>query len=164
MIFQTKKKTCSADAKIEVDNEIISETKSSKFLGMHIDNKQNWKMHIDYVSGKIARGIGILKKAWKFLSNECMTNLHYAFIYPFLIYCNHNCGNTYETTLSKLQLLQNKAIRITTGSPPRTNNETLYRQNCMLNLNKKNSYLVGKFVYNVLSWYSTWYFRDDVCI
>ena len=135
--------------KIEIDNEITSETKSSKFLGVHIDNKLNWKMHIDYVSGKIARGIGILIKARKVLRNECMTNLYYAFIYPYLIYCNHIWGNTYTTTLSKLQILQNKAIRITTGSPHRTNNETLYRQRCMLNLNKINTYLVGKFTYNV---------------
>ena len=78
-----------------------------------------------------------------------MTNLYYAFIYPYLIYCNHIWGNTYKTTLSKLQILQNKAICITTGSPPRTNNETLYRQNCMLNLNKINTYLVGKFMYDV---------------
>ena len=148
MIF-TRKKTRPTDVQIEIDNEIISETKSSKFLGVHIDNKLNWKMHIDYVSGKIARGIGILIKARKVLSNECMTNLYYAFIYPYLIYCNHIWGNTYKTTLSKLQILQNKAIRITTGSPPRTNNETLYRQNCMLNLNKINTYLVGKFMYNV---------------
>ena len=47
-----------ADIKIEIDNEIISETKFSKFLGVHIDSKLNWKMHIDYASGKIARGGG----------------------------------------------------------------------------------------------------------
>ena len=111
--------------KSEIDNEITSETKSNKFLGVHIDNKLNWKMHIDYVSGKIARGIGILLKTRKVLRNECMTNLYYAFIYPYLIYCNHIWGNTYTTTLSKVQILQNKAIRITTGSPQGTNNETL---------------------------------------
>ena len=106
-------------------------------------------MDIDYVSGKIARGIGILIKARKVLSNECTTNLYYAFIYPYLIYCNHIWGKTYKTTLSKLQILQNKAIRNTIGSPPTTNNETLYRQNCLLNLNKINTYLVGKFMYDV---------------
>ena len=106
-------------------------------------------MHIDYISGKIARGIGILIKARKILSNECMTNLYYAFIYPYLIYCNHIWSNTYETTWSKLQILQSKATRITTGSPPRTNNETLYRQNCMLNLNNINTFLVGNFMYHV---------------
>ena len=54
-------------------------------------------MHIDYFSGEIARGIGILIKAREVLSNECMTYLYYAFTYPYLIYCNHIWGNTYKS-------------------------------------------------------------------
>ena len=65
-----------------------------------------------------------LKEPEKFLGDECMTNLYYAFIYPYLIYCNYIWGDTYRTTLSKLQILQNKAMHIT-GSPPRTKNEIL---------------------------------------
>ena len=72
------KKTQHVDIKIETDNEIISETKSSKFLGVHIDNKLNWKMHVDYVSGKIARG-GSCKSPKSFI-NEYMTSPYYAFI------------------------------------------------------------------------------------
>ena len=135
MMF-TRKKTRPADVKIESDEETISETKSSKFLRVHIDNKLNWRMHVDYVSWKVAKGTGIIIRARKVFSNECMTNLCYAFIYPYIIYCNHIWGNTYKTTLSKLQIFQNKAIRIKTGSPPITNNETLYKHNCMLNLRK----------------------------
>ena len=48
MVFMWKK-TQPVDIKIENDNEIISETKSSKFQGVYIDNKLNWKMHVDYV-------------------------------------------------------------------------------------------------------------------
>ena len=36
-----------------------------------------------------------------------------------------------------------------TGSPSRTNIETLYKQNCMLNVNKINIYLVGKFMNDI---------------
>ena len=160
MVF-TRKKTQPADIKIEIDNEIISETKSSKFLGVHIDNKLNWKMHVGYVLGKIARGKGIFVKARKVFSNECMINLYHAFIYPYLIYCTYIWGNTCKTTLSKLQILQNKAIHIITGSTPRTNNETLYQHNCMLNLNKINTYPAGKFTYDG---YHTRYSQRYVCI
>ena len=95
------------------------------------------------------REIGILITARKVLGNAYMAHLCYAFIYPYLIYCYHIWGNIYKTSLSKLQILQNKAIRITTGLPPRTNNETFYRQNCIVNLNKINTCLVDKFMYNV---------------
>ena len=47
------------------DDENICQTKLSKFLGVYIDCKLNWKTHINYVWGKIARGVGILVKARK---------------------------------------------------------------------------------------------------
>ena len=104
-------------------------------------------MHVDYVSGKLARGIVILIRAQKVFNNECMTNLYNAFSNQYLIYCNHIWGSSYKTTLSNYKFCKKKAIRIITRSPPRTSNETLYKQNFMLN--KTNADLVGKFMYNV---------------
>ena len=117
--------------------------------GVYIDCKLNWKTHINYVSGKIARGIGILVKARKLFNDECLKKLYYAFVYPYLNYCNYIWGNTYKTSLSNLQILQNRSIRIITGSPPRTSNDLLYKQHGMLNLKNINIFLVGKFMYNV---------------
>ena len=116
MIFT--KKTRPIDVKIKIDKEIISETKSSKFLGLHIVNMLNWKIYIDYVSGKTTRGIGIPVKARKVLSNECMANLYYEFIYPYLIYWNDIWGNTYKTTLWKLRILLKKLYVSQLGPHP----------------------------------------------
>ena len=160
MVF-TRKKPQLADINIEIDNVIISETKYSKFLGLHTDNKLNWKMHVDYVSGKIARGVWILVKSQKVFSNECMINTYSAFIYPYLIYCNHIWCNTYKTTLSKLQSLQNKAIPISTGSPRRTNNEIIYKQNRMLKLNKINILLASSCMMFILVSYRIF---SNICL
>ena len=147
MIFSRKKSGCQLD--LRIDNQIIKETPTTKFLGVYIDNKLNWKTHISYVGGKIARGIGVLIKARKYFNNDCMINLYYAFIFPYLMYCNHIWGNTYKTNLSKLQVLQNKAVRIVTGSSRRSNIENIYRCNGIMNLDFINTYLVGKFMYKV---------------
>ena len=48
---------------LRIDNENISQTKLSKFLWVYFDCKLNGKNHINYVSGEIARGVGILVKA-----------------------------------------------------------------------------------------------------
>ena len=56
-----------------------------------------------------------------------MINLYNAFIFPYLMYCNHIWGSTYKTNLLKLQILQNKAVRIATGSPLRSNTENMYK-------------------------------------
>ena len=78
-----------------------------------------------------------------------MLNLYYSFVYPYLIYCNHIWGSTYKTNLSKLQVLQNKAVRIITGSPRRTNTEMMYRNNNILKLDSINVYLIGQFMYKI---------------
>ena len=148
MVF-TRRKVAPIKVDIKIDNQSITETKISKFLGTYIDNNLNWKSHISYIAGKIARGIGIITKARKYFSSECMISLYHSFIYPYLIYCNHIWGNTYKSSLSKLQVLQNKAVRIVTGSNPRTNTELLYKSNGLLNLHGINSCLIGKFMFNV---------------
>ena len=84
--------------------------------------------------GEIAKGIGVLVKARKYFDNNCMMKLYNAFIYPCLMYCNHAWGSTYKTNLSKLQILQDKAVRIVTGYSRRCNTEDMYRYNKIMNL------------------------------
>ena len=107
---------------------------------------QPWKTHISYLAGKIARVIGVLRKARKNSNNDCMINLYNAFIYPYLMYCNQIWGSI---NLSKLQVLQNKAVRIVTGSPPRSNSENIYRCSGIMKLNYINTYLMGRFMYRI---------------
>ena len=148
MIF-TGRKTTSEKIDIKIDHQNISETKSSKFLGVYIDNSLNWKKHICYIAGKISRGIGIILKSRKYLNEESLLTLYYCFIYPFLIYCNNVWGNTYKTNLSKLQILQNQVLRIITGSKPRCLVDPLYKNLGILNLSEINVYLTGMFMYKI---------------
>ena len=62
MIFTTKRKIIPGIV-INIEGHIINEVDSTKFLGIYLDNKLNWKKHIAYVSGKVARGIGLIKKS-----------------------------------------------------------------------------------------------------
>ena len=51
MIFSRKKSNHQLD--LQIDNLTIDETSTTKFLGVYIDNKLNWKTHISYVGGKL---------------------------------------------------------------------------------------------------------------
>ena len=42
---------------LQIDNQEIFETKASKFPGVFIDNRFNWKIHLAYISEKIIRGM-----------------------------------------------------------------------------------------------------------
>ena len=45
----------------------IRRVKSVKSLGLTVDDTLTWSNHIDYISGKVKRGVGIIKKTSKYL-------------------------------------------------------------------------------------------------
>ena len=47
---------------ISIDGHMIDETYHTKFLGVVSDSKLTWKNHISYITGKIAKGIGVITR------------------------------------------------------------------------------------------------------
>ena len=60
--------------------------------------------------------MGIIIKLKNYLPEHAFFKLHYTLVHSHLIYEPIVWGNTYPTYLSKLITLQNKALRIVTGS------------------------------------------------
>ena len=96
------------DMCLKIDNEAVIQVKNNKFLGVIIDCNLTWKEHISYISGKIAKGLGILIKAGKYLNKTTLMNLYYAIVYPYLIYCNHVWRSTYISYFDQFVSLQKK--------------------------------------------------------
>ena len=145
MVFTRKKFRHQLD--IRIDGHLIDEVHKTKFLGVYIDNKLNWKDHVSYLIGKISKGIGMIIKARQYLNKKGLIALYYSFIYPYLIYCNHIWGCTYKSSLKKLVTLQNKIVRIITCSKPRDSSQPLYEQLKILKLSDINKYLIGRFMF-----------------
>ena len=72
---------------IMIDNYIIEQVSSVKFLGIHIDEKLNWKSHIAVVVTSISKIIGILGRVRYKLPQEALITLYNAMILPHLNYC-----------------------------------------------------------------------------
>ena len=107
MIFHGKGKP-NFHITLRIDGESINEVDKTKFLRVIIDNKLTWKSHITHICGKVARGIGIIIKARKWLNQDSLISLYYSFIYPYFIYCNHVWGTTCKTYIEPLSVLQKK--------------------------------------------------------
>ena len=56
MLFTPKHRSRSIKD-IRIDNCKINEFKETKFLGVVVDNALKWSSHLEYISGKIAKGI-----------------------------------------------------------------------------------------------------------
>ena len=67
----------------------------------------NWKDHIHELSKKISRGIGVLLKLRRCVSNYILLRV-YSIVYLFFTYGVLIWGHTYETSLHPLIVLQKK--------------------------------------------------------
>ena len=60
IIFKSHKKKCKKELKIMLNEYEIKQVHNTKFLGVMIDEHLTWKNHINYVTCKIAKTVGIL--------------------------------------------------------------------------------------------------------
>ena len=97
---------------LEINGIKLSQVMDVKFLGIIFDDKLNWKKHIDHISKKISRSIGILYKLRQYVNSDTMLSLYYTLVYPYLTYCNIIWGNACKTYLKPLFLIQKRIIRI----------------------------------------------------
>ena len=89
----------------------IKRVRIVKCLGLIVDDTLTWSDHVEYISTKIRRGIGILKRTSKFLKGSSLLMISSSLIEPYLRYCNIVWGQWNETLKDKIQALQNKAAR-----------------------------------------------------
>jgi len=127
MIFSPKR-ILNQEINLQIEGYPINRVKSTKFLGVFIDEKLNWKSHISHVCGKISRGIGIILKGKNMLNRDALVTLYYSFIYPYYIYGNYVWGRANATTLKPLILIQKKCVRIICNVKPRYHTNELFKQ------------------------------------
>ena len=97
--------------RIKIRNKRITEENDVKFLGVLLDSTLTWKPHITELSKKLSKTIGIFYKLRHYATADVLKLLHYALLYPFLIYGSSVWGIAYQSHLDKLQAIQNKFIK-----------------------------------------------------
>ena len=110
--FTQSKKKLPKTVQLFISNQSLTEENSIRYLGIYIDSNLNWKSYAKKVKGTI----GTLSKLRYYLNSKTLLDLYYALVYPFLTYCIIAWGNTYQTSLQPLFVLQKKAITIITFS------------------------------------------------
>ena len=100
---------------ISIGNETIKKISKCKTLGVIIDDKLLWKDHINEISAKVSKGLGIMRRIKTFVTHLSW-NPYNSLILPYFDYCNMVWENTAKYNLQKIQKMQNRAARILTGS------------------------------------------------
>ena len=135
------------DINITIRNEMIGRVYSTKFVGVLINNKLNWKCRVHYINNKSSKCIGIMIKGRKNWPKSYLITLYYTFAYPYLLYCIHVWGRSGKTVSKLLAKTQNRLVHIITSSGYRTNTESLYQNIKVLKVPKIYDYAISVFMY-----------------
>ena len=115
VIFHPPQKKKTFNIRLSVNDKPLKEP-YIQYLGVMLDSHLNWKAHVSHVMKKTKRNIGLIFKLRYFVNTNTLVSLYYALIYPFFIYSLIAWGNTYESNVRPLFILQEHAIRIITFS------------------------------------------------
>jgi hypothetical protein len=109
MLFHCK--NVNVDVTIKINNIEIERVYVATFLGVIIDAKFTWVDHIKMVQSKISKSCAILYKLKYVLNQRAMYILYCTLILPYINYCCEVWGNTCQSRLTRLIMIQKKAIR-----------------------------------------------------
>lgn len=89
------------------------EDKTVKFLGVVLDPKLNWSAHIDYVAGKMAKNIHLLRSLKPVVSEGVALMAYHSLIESYLMYALLSWGQAPAAV--RLFRLQRRAVRVLAG-------------------------------------------------
>ena len=112
---------------LHINGNIINRVRYYKFLGITIDEKLNWKKHINNIANKLSKVVSIIHKLKYSLTIKSLKLIYNTFFLPHLNYCNTVWSTTYIYNLNRLIIIQNKAIRTIFNISNRCNTDKYYK-------------------------------------
>ena len=142
-----------------------------KFLGVIVDNKLNFSVHIKTLTSKIAKISGMLYSISHNAPGDILINLYYSLVYPNLIYGILLWGDSADVYLKSLYLIQKRIVRIITHSNYLANTAPIFYRTKILRIRDIYRLYVGIYMFkqqlsNSISYpshaYNTRYCNDAI--
>lgn len=127
MIFRSRNST-TVDLfnEIRFNNNSILRVENFKYLGLNVDEKITWKVHVDYVCKQIAPYVGLIRRIRHVVEQKILLTIYYAYIHSRLLYCLPIWASCALEQKMRIQRIQNKAIKMIRFQPPKTPSNELY--------------------------------------
>ena len=90
----------------------LSRVRSTKCLGVIIDENLLWHEHVDFLCKKVIASLSMLKRIRNFLDERDLLLLYNCLIQSQLDYCCEVWGSRYDVHANRLEILQKRAARM----------------------------------------------------
>ena len=125
----SRKKQSQSHPSISLNNIPVEVASYQKHLGIILDEKLNFKQHIDNAILKINKGISVIKKLRYSLPRKSLVTIYKAFLRPLIDYGDIIYDQPQnESFCEKLESVQYKAALAITGAIQGTSREKIYQE------------------------------------
>lgn len=126
MIFHSAWRNVPVLPAVLVEDVEIQRVSVYKYLGLILDSKLNWELHIDHLKQKIAPICGALWKMSSFVPRTWLLKLYYTMVHSRLQYLTAVWGSARQVRIRELQSLQNRCLKVVFNLPRLYSTQMLY--------------------------------------
>ena len=142
------KKKYEEELEIKINNVSIQRVTETKYLGIIIDHKLQWKAHIEHVSKKLAKSMWAICRIRDYADLKILNMIYYALAYPHIQYCITTWGGAAKTHLNMLLVKQKRLLRVMLNKPFDEPSKPLFVKMEILPLDGVYRYQVGKLMFD----------------
>ena len=140
---------------IKIDSTFLKCIDFHKFLGVTIDNKLKFNLHISNIATKVSKSIGILYKISNYLPSVTLLKIYNSLVHSHFMYSNAIWGGTYGTHIHPLIILQKKCLRIINKTNYLEHTQPLFASNRVLKIADIHKYCQACYIHKNLEIIST---------
>ena len=150
VIFSRKKKT-QIHPTVSFNNIQVERASHHKLQGILLDEKLNFKQHIDTTILKINKGISVIKKLRYCLLRKSLMTIYKAFLRPLIDYGDIIYDQPQnESFCEKLESVQYKAALAITGAIQSTSRDKIYQELGLESLKARRWYKSLSFILKIM--------------
>ena len=119
---------------ITINNNELQQASQTKYLGVIIDDKLNWKPRLKHLQSKLSRNSYAMAKLRAYVGENTMKLAYYSLIHPHLQYCISSWGAAAPSNLDPIVKLQKRIVRYICHQPARSHTNPLFIKTEILKL------------------------------
>ena len=139
------------DIDINIRGIRLQRVNHCKHLGIVIDENLLWSNHVEHVSKKVLTGLYFLRKSNNVLPKNIQAMLYKTIVAPHFDYCNIVWGRCNTSLCNKLQVLQNRAAKIITGTSTYSSSTQALNELNWKNLDEKLYYNEAMTMFKIIN-------------
>ena len=151
MIFDTLDQADQLVINFNDSSITIKECKANKYLGLMIDSKLNFKLHIDYIKKKVLKRLGAMYRSKTLLPVKYRKMFANALMLPQFDYLDTIYYRAGVTKLAELDLLYKKVAKIALDAPQTESSINVYKDMKWLPLHLRRQLHLSNYMYRIIN-------------